>query len=199
MDRCGEIDLERHRGRGGGKRAARGQVGWPLGPARSLRRSTRAGPGAGAKYHRPMEDVAEDVLGVAAALARLQVRLLAKLPEGRRMPNGVIRSAVDSRWRLEDLGWTSPWLDQVSPGQLVENVVPRVALVQAHLLAMLEAGDIDPRKACLAVHHLCAGGRWSGMVKRLAKRWQVDLAPLPMEELRGPSALEREPLPERKR
>lgn len=115
------------------------------------------------------------------------------------MPNGVVRLAKDSDWCLADLDWVSPWLDQVAAAALISNVVPRVALAQAHLLAMLDADAIDPRRACLAVHHICGGGQWSGMVLRMARQLGVTLAETPFSELHGPLRLEMEPLPKRRR
>lgn len=134
-------------------------------------------------YARRMSNQRAALISVCSALARLQVKVLDKLAEGRRMPNGVIRHAVDSGWMVADLKPPSPWFDQLTPSADLQSVVPRIARVQAHLLGMLEKGEIDARKACRILQHICGTGDWSAMVLRVAKRLGISLASSPVEEM----------------
>lgn len=111
------------------------------------------------------------------------------------MPNGVIWGGRDPRWTVGELSPPSPWLDVANPGEPLYNLLQRIALVQVHLLGMLESGKIDGRRACVALQHLSGNqGRWSQVVLRLARQFDVKLAIGPRDETNGSSLLD-QPLP----
>lgn len=106
------------------------------------------------------------------------------------------RRREESRWVVGDVLPPSPWLDAVAPTTALGGVINRIALVQAHLLTMLEADTIDARNLCHVLHHLSGSGTWSDAVIRLAARLDVQLATSPLQEVHGGS-LHNVPLPGR--
>ncbi|WP_424682902.1 hypothetical protein [Frateuria sp. YIM B11624] len=137
-----------------------------------------------------MEDRAV-ILATVASLARLQLRVHAKLAEARRMPNGVVWGGRDAEWKVGELTPPSPWLDRVAPGEPLSHVLPRIALVQVHLLGLLAEEQIDRRWACVVLQHLAhSQGYWSAAVLRLASRFGIKLGSRPWDETNGTSLLD---------
>ncbi|MEI7036421.1 hypothetical protein [Fulvimonas yonginensis] len=137
-----------------------------------------------------MEDRAV-ILATVSSLARLQLRVHAKLAEARRMPNGVIWGGRDARWKVGELTPPSPWLDRAEAGEPLYNVLPRIALVQVYLLALLAEEEIDRRWACVALQHLAhSQAYWSAPVLRLASRFGITLGSRPWDETNGTGLLD---------
>lgn len=92
-------------------------------------------------------------------------------------------SMAEPHWRVEELDPPSPWLDACAPRIGVTNAIPAIALVQAHLLGMVEADDpIDGLQACVVLHHLSLhGSTWSSPIRRLAERLKVELPAEPRD------------------
>lgn len=79
-------------------------------------------------------------------------------------------------------------------------MISAIALVQTHLLGMIEAEEpIDGCQACVVLHHLSIhGSTWSTPIQRLAERLGVDLPGEP-RELTHMASLQQAPLPGRQR
>ena len=131
-------------------------------------------------YGVPMDPARQTLLSVVSSLSRLLIRLH-KLSHGRReLPNRHILDAHASHWTVSDLKPPSPWLDATAPNTAVSGAISAVALVQAHLLAMIEApGDIDPSLAVRILEHVCHGATWSARVRALAERLNFELPESP--------------------
>lgn len=109
-------------------------------------------------------------------------------------------STSEPHWRVEELDPPSPWLDACMPRIGITSLIPAIALVQAHLLGMVEAeGPIDGRRVCVVLHHLSLhGNTWSTPIMRLARRLGVDLPEEP-RDLTNMASLAQAPLPGRPR
>lgn len=86
-------------------------------------------------------------------------------------------SMSEAFWHVGGLDPLPPWLDACAPRVLVSSLVPAIALVQVHLLGVVEADEpIDGREACIVLHHLSQhSSAWSTPVRRLAARLGVEL------------------------
>jgi len=134
------------------------------------------------------------LISACGSLARLHIRLLQLSHSARRLPNG--NWDTSPHWSLRDIDPPSPWLEACPVHTALNGIISAIALVQAHLLGMIEAeGPIDGRMACIVLHHLSLDGNaWSTPVLRLAKRLGVELAKTPRDETNGLSLRQR-PLP----
>lgn len=144
-----------------------------------------------------MDEARALLIATCASLAKLQMRLIAKSYDRRRTgPNTY--AVTDPHWRIEELVPPSPWLDACMPRIGITSVISAIALVQVHLLGMVEAeGQIDGRQACVVLHHLSIhGSTWSTPIQRLAGRLGVDLPGEP-RELTYMASLQQTPLPGR--
>lgn len=142
-----------------------------------------------------MDEARALLISTCSALARLQMRLIDKTYDRRKTgPNTY--SMSEPFWHVGELDPLSPWLDACAPRALVSNLVPAIALVQAHLLGMVEAeGPIDGRRVCIVLHHLSLHGTtWSTPVRRLAARLGVELPDDP-RDFTHMASLQQEPLP----
>lgn len=142
-----------------------------------------------------MDEARTLLIAACSSLARLHMRLIA-LWHWRRRTGPSTWSLSDPHWRVEELDPPSPWLDACAPRTEIANLIPAIALVQAHLLAMIEGeGPIDGMDACTALHHLSFhSATWSSAVRRLADRLGVQLPEEPREATHLAS-LEQRPLP----
>lgn len=139
------------------------------------------------------------LIATCGALARLQMRLINKSYDRRKTgPNTY--AVNEPHWRVEELDPPSPWLDACMPRIGITSLIPAIALVQAHLLGMVEAeGPIDGRRVCIVLHHLSLhGSTWSTPIQRLAGRLGVDLPEEP-RDLTNMASLQQAPLPGRQR
>lgn len=129
-----------------------------------------------------MDEARTLLIATCGSLARLQMRLL-DLWHQRRRTGPQTWSMTEPHWRVEELELPSPWLDTCAPRVGIDSVIPAIALVQAHLLGMVEAeGPIDGLRACVVLHHLSIhGSAWSSPVRRLAERIEVELPPEPRD------------------
>lgn len=146
-----------------------------------------------------MDEARALLIATCGSLARLQKRLI-DLWHQRRKTGPHTWSMSEPHWRVEELDPPSPWLDACAPRVGIDTVIPAIALVQAHLLGMVEAeGAIDGLRACVVLHHLSIhGSGWSGPIRRLAERLQVDLPPEPRDATHLAS-LHSAPIPGRQR
>lgn len=148
-------------------------------------------------YGVPMDPARQTLLSVVSSLSRLLIRLHKLSHCQRELPNRHILDAHASHWTVSDLKPPSPWLDAANPNTAVSGAISAVALVQAHLLAMIEApGDIDPRLAVRVLEHVCHGAGWSAQVRALAERLDFELPESPWGLHHGAS-LHRLTLPRR--
>ena len=144
-----------------------------------------------------MEDARTLLVATCSSLARPQMRLLDLLHSWRRLPNG--NWDRSPHWCKQDIDPASPWLDACPNLTALSGIISAIALVQAHLLAMIEAkGPIDGRMACIVLHHLSLDGcEWSTPVRRLANLLDVQLGASPRDDTHGLS-LHHRPLPRRR-
>jgi hypothetical protein len=123
-----------------------------------------------------MDEARTLLIAACGSLARLQIRLIDLTYARRKAPNGAwIMEEPD--WRVEEIDPPSEWLDACAPRVGIKSVIHQIPLVQAHLLAMVQAeGPIDRLRACVILHHLSLSGTsWSSPIRRLAQRLGVDL------------------------
>ncbi|NII74192.1 hypothetical protein FHW84_002777 [Dyella sp. SG562] len=146
-----------------------------------------------------MDEARTLLIATCGSLARLHMRLIGQW-HWRRQTGPKTWSLSDPHWRVEELDPPSPWLDACAPRTEIANLIPAIALVQAHLLGMVEAdGPIDGLKACVALHHLSFhGSAWSEPVRRLADRLDVEL-PAEPRDATNMASLQQAPLPGRQR
>ncbi|ULU26580.1 hypothetical protein [Dyella terrae] len=129
-----------------------------------------------------MDEARALLIAACCSLAKLQMRLI-DLSYQRRKTGPHTWSMADPHWRVEELDPPSPWLDACAPRIGVTSVITAIALVQAHLLGMVETdGAIDGLRACVVLHHLSLhGNTWSTPIQRLAERLKVELPPEPRD------------------
>lgn len=146
-----------------------------------------------------MDEARSLLIAACGSLARLQSRLISQTYSRRKAPNGAWIMA-DPDWRVEEIDPPSPWLDACAPRIGITSVISAIPLVQAHLLAMVEAdGPVDGLRACVILHHLSLHGTtWSSPVRRLAQRLGVEL-PSDIWEATHGASLHQAPLPNRQR
>lgn len=137
------------------------------------------------------------LIAACGSLARLQLRLI-DLSYQRRKTGPHTWAKTEPHWRVEELDPPSPWLDTCAPRVDIVNLIPAIALVQAHLLALVSAeGAVDGLRACVVLHHLSFhGSAWSGAVQRLALRLGVSLPAEPRDATHL-AGLQRAPWPGR--
>ncbi len=136
-----------------------------------------------------MDEQRKTLLAITSSLARLQLRLLVLSQSQRISPSGHVTQAHAAQWTLRDLEPPSPWFDVATPKQALSGALQAVALVQIHLLAMIEApGPIDGLRACRVVEHLCGNpAAWGSLVERLAHHLGVRLPATPRDLHNGAS------------
>jgi len=135
-----------------------------------------------------MDEARATLIAIVSSLSRLMIRLHKLDCSQRTLPSGKILSADAADWTVGDLSPKSPWFDAAAQNMAVSGAIGGVALVQAHLMAMIEApGEIDGWLAVRVVEHLCHGAYWSERVEALAKRLGVDLPGSPMAFHNGAS------------
>lgn len=129
-----------------------------------------------------MDETRSLLIASCSSLARLHIRLIDQWHQ-RRKTGPQTWSMAEPHWRVEELDPPSPWLDACAPRVEISTLIPAVALVQARLLAMVEAdGPIDALQACVVLHHLSFhSSAWSASVQRLAGRLGVELPPHPRD------------------
>jgi hypothetical protein len=129
-----------------------------------------------------MDPVRLDLIAIVSSLSRLLIRLHHLSCSPRKLDNGKITCAADARWGIGDLSPPSPWFDAANPRTAISGGISAVLLVQAHLLAMIEApGEIDVKFAIRVVEHLCRGPGWSARVRALADRLGYELPSRPWD------------------
>lgn len=135
-----------------------------------------------------MDEARATLIAIVSSLSRLMIRLHKLGCSQRTLPNGKIFPAHAVDWTVGDLDPRSSWFDAAAQNMAVSGAIGAVALVQAHLLAMIEApGEIDRRLAIRVVEHLCHGAYWSARVEALAARLGVELPGSPIEFHHGAS------------
>ncbi len=135
-----------------------------------------------------MDEARTTLIAVVSSLSRLLIRLHDLDCSQKKLPSGGILPAYAAHWTVSDLNPRSSWFDAAAPNTAVSGAIGNVALVQAHLLAMIEApGEIVGRLAVRVVEHVCHGAYWSARVEALAKRLGVDLPGSPGEFHHGAS------------
>lgn len=123
--------------------------------------------------------------------------MISQTYDRRKAPNGAW-IMEDPHWRVEEIEPPTEWLDACAPRAAITSIIPAIALVQFHLLALIiQEGDIDGLRACVILHHLTLYGTgWSAPVKRLASRLGVVLPDNPWDATHG-AGLDRPPSPRR--